>query len=273
MSAAGFNLSNVGQYIVKSYGGLQAVTDGLRAINRVGKIAGAVTLGLSQEALRFQRQGISPKLDPVLTQEALGGGTREEHVTNPQIDPRFSNDGTSRFLCHWHPVEGLAPEELFLIQKIDFNMRSATSPISEMFFIIAGKPWEATGPRPDAKMIDGGEAAATGSDDLAENLTLRRGISLSPGDPFDFGVFGMTVEQMFGLMLRQNPFFYAGDGGHVVTDSATKQIDLTPNYIAVKSYWTAWHVGPNDSTAQEPPHWLKFYGKVVKMDIEGAISA
>lgn len=260
MSKEGVALSAVGRFLIDAYGGISAAAAALDAL--------APNRGPGRFKATPDESFVFVPDDEIAVGQALAQtGTKEDgFIDNTQA---CVADGTSRFVCHWTPIEGLAPDELFLIQHIDFNMNQIGSVQDVMFFLVAGKPWEANGPRPPAVVIDQGQAA-TIFGQPAINMTAAPGDIFSPGQCFVFGQTGQTTRQMYRSALNQGPFFYHGWGGAFISNE--KQLDIAPQFIAIKSYWTMWHEGGATSTAPRPDYWLRFYGKKVKMDIGKAIT-
>lgn len=263
MSKEGVALSAVGRFLIDAYGGISAAAAALDAL--------APNRGPGRFKATPDESFVFVPDDEISVGQALAQtGTKEDSFID-STQP-CDADGTSRFVCHWTPIEGLAPDELFLVQHIDFNMNQIGSATGDaMFFLVAGKPWEANGPRPPAIAIDQGQAATVfGSP--AINMTAAPGDIFSPGQCFIFGQSGQDTRQMYRMALNQGPFFYHGWGASSSFGTNEKQLDIAPQFIALKSYWTLWHEGAATSTGSRPDYWLKMYGKKVKMDIGKAIT-
>lgn len=177
-------------------------------------------------------------------------------ITMPtKIDSNESNSvplatSDTRASGAWHKIDGLADDQVFMVQRwrITYNSHAAVA-FSGWYFIMSGRPF--------------GSHVGQRSEDLPVGF-----VSLGPvpgttlnSNQFAYGDALRTITDQFNYIMQLKPiavFRVQMDGG-LSSPSTFIELDLSPNYIPLRSYWTLW-LG-DDSTEDGPQHVLQSFGK------------
>lgn len=136
----------------------------------------------------------------------------------------------------WEKVDGLADDQVFMVQR--FRVVHDEDGTGGWYMVFPGRPF--------------GLHLGQEGEDVPDNA-----IQLSPGVPFNFGNPGLTTTQQFAALMQLRPIAVFRIAATNASPS-TYELDLTPNYIPLRSYWTLYL---SDTDANAPDMVLQLFGK------------
>lgn len=138
----------------------------------------------------------------------------------------------------WQKIDGLADDQVFIVQRFRLTYESDVG-VAGWLFVFPGRPF----------------GSHLGQD--VTDIDLVNVIQLSPGVPFQFGNTDNTVFQNLGVMTGLAPSaIFRLEGTNV---NPVQELDLKPNYVSLRSYWTV-YLGDNNASAS-PFFIMQLFGQ------------
>lgn len=162
--------------------------------------------------------------------------TRRSGVQEKVQEPAEPQVATVHFRCRWHHIRGLAPDEVFLVQKIRVRWANISNTRTWQGLIV-GRPW--------------GRLQWTGDRDNNELYPPE-------GSLYDSDSIGIHTFEDFWNNTRMNWIFSTSTGSGA--QGQNYDIDLSPNFIPLRAY----QILTEDGSTAADESVVMLEGKTVK---------